>query len=504
MHFLFIYILLFFSSTVFAKDYFVNSFSGNDSNSGFSEEHAWKSLEKINQFEFKPGDTIFLMPNAEFFGQFKPTVSGKKDAPITLTAFHSDKGLPKIQAEGEFSSAIHLENASYWIIDGIEITNTGKTPEAKRMGVYLASKNHGVVEAITLRNLFIHDVNGLVSKQLGGGFGIKWEAISNKKKSSFDGILIEGCTLLRCDRNAIAGGLNPWTDLSNLSKNVLIRNNTIIDVGGDGIIIVGCDGALVEYNRIYGARKRFDISTKEMTKYAGPSVGIWPWSSLNTHVRFNEVWGYEGTFDGQAFDSDFNCSGTLFEFNFSSNNAGGFFLVCNWGEHEEEGRSIGNTGTVIRYNISLNDRLRGFVLNGPIESVSITDNIVFNTIEDDFPLFIDTPWDGFAESVIVENNLFYIDGVASHIQGTWNSEKIGEWKYQKPISYKNISFKNNAYSNIKDHNEEGMRLLGNDESLQSLIGRLSNDLLTKANFEKLIRFLKESKYWDEIDRYYAK
>ena len=49
-----------------------------------------------------------------------------------------------------------------------------------------------------------------------------------------------------------------------------------------------------------------------------------------------------------------------------------------------------------------------------------------------------------------------------------------------------------------------MRLLGNDESLQSLIGRLSNDLLTKANFEKLIRFLKESKYWDEIDRYYAK
>ena len=139
MHFLFIYILLFFSSTVFAKDYFVNSFSGNDSNSGFSEEHAWKSLEKINQFEFKPGDTIFLMPNAEFFGQFKPTVSGKKDAPITLTAFHSDKGLPKIQAEGEFSSAIHLENASYWIIDGIEITNTGKTPEAKRMGVYLAS-----------------------------------------------------------------------------------------------------------------------------------------------------------------------------------------------------------------------------------------------------------------------------------------------------------------------------------------------------------------------------
>jgi hypothetical protein len=450
MQYLFIFItLLFLSNPVFSKDYYLNSISGSDVNSGLSEKRPWKSLEKINQFKFKPGDTIYLLPDSEFVGQFKPSVSGKKGAPITLTTLTPEKEMPKIDAEGQFPSAIHLENVSHWIIDGIEITNTGKTPEAKRMGIYLASKNHGIVEAITLRNLFIHDVNGVVSKELGGGFGIKWEAISNKKKSSFDGILIVDCTLLRCDRNGIAGGLNPWTDLTNLSKNVVIRNNTIIDVGGDGIIIVGCDGALVEYNRIYGARNRFDISSKKMTQYAGPSVGIWPWSSLNTHVRFNEVWGYEGTFDGQGYDSDFNCSGTLFEFNFSSNNAGGFFLVCNWGEHEVEGRSIGNTGTVIRHNISFNDRLRGFVLNGPIESVLISENIIFNTIEDNFPLFIDTPWDGFAESVLIENNLFYTKGVASHIQGAWNSEKIGEWKYVKPISNQNIIFRNNAYSNIR-------------------------------------------------------
>jgi hypothetical protein len=483
MQFLFLYIsLIIFSNAVFAKEYFVNALNGNDSNSGLSEKRAWKSLDKINQFKFKPGDTIYLMPDSEFVGQFKPTVSGKKGAPITLTTLTPENEMPKIDAEGQFPSAIHL---------------------AKRMGIYLASKNHGVVEAITLRNLYIHDVNGVVSKELGGGFGIKWEAVSQKKKSSFNGLLIENCTLLRCDRNAIAGGLNPWTDLTNLSKNVVIRNNTIIDVGGDGIIIIGCDGALVEYNRIYGARNRFDISTKKMTQYAGPSVGIWPWSSLNTHVRFNEVWGYEGTFDGQAFDSDFNCSGTLFEFNFSSNNAGGFFLVCNWGEHEEEGRSIGNTGTVIRHNISFNDRLRGFVLNGPIESVLISENIIFNTIEDDFPLFIDTPWDGLAESVLIENNLFYTKGVASHIQGAWNSEKIGEWKYVKPISNPNVRFKNNTYSKVRGHEEEGMRLFDSGENLKTLIGRLSNDPQTNANFEKLIGFLKASKYWDEIDRYYS-
>ena len=218
---------------------------------------------------------------------------------------------------------------------------------------------------------------------------------------------------------------------------MVIRNNTIIDVGGDGIIVVGCDGALVEYNRIYGARNRFDISTKEMTQYAGPSVGIWPWSSLNTHVRFNEVWGYEGTFDGQRLTQILTalalCLSLILVQTMQAD-----FLVCNWGEHEEEGRSIGND--VIRHNISFNDRLRGFVLNGPIESVLISENIIFNTIEDDFPLFIDTPWDGFAESVLIENNLFYTRELP-HIQGAWNSEKIGEWKYVKPINNPNILLK---------------------------------------------------------------
>ena len=142
MQFLILYIsFIVFCNTVFAKEYFVNSLNGNDSNSGLSEKRAWKSLGKINQFKFRPGDTIYLMPDSEFRGQFKPSVSGKKGAPITLSTLMSEKEMPKIDAEGQFPSAIHLENVSHWIIDGIEITNTGKVPEAKRMGIYLASKS---------------------------------------------------------------------------------------------------------------------------------------------------------------------------------------------------------------------------------------------------------------------------------------------------------------------------------------------------------------------------
>ena len=38
--------------------------------------------------------------------------------------------------------------------------------------------------------------------------------------------------------------------------------------------------------------------------HAGASVGIWPWSSKDSVIRFNEVWGYKGTFDGQGLDSE--------------------------------------------------------------------------------------------------------------------------------------------------------------------------------------------------------
>ena len=74
----------------------------------------------------------------------------------------------------------------------------------------------------------------------------------------------------------------------------------------------------------------------------------------------------------------------------------------------------------------------------------------------------------------------------------------------KPINNPNILFKNNAYSNIREHEEKGMRLLDSGENLKTLISRLSTDPKTNANFIKLIGFLKASMYWDEIDRYYTK
>ena len=224
-----------------------------------------------------------------------------------------------------------------------------------------------------------------------------------------------------------------------------------------------------------------------------------PWEPLNRSLfRFNEVWGYRGTFDGQGFDSDFNCSGTTFEYNLSGDNAGGFFLICNWAQHEDSGQSIGNSNTLIRHNISFNDHVRSFVLNGPVRQVRILENIIYNTIEEDLPVLIDTPWGRYAESVEVTGNLFCTTGTARIFQGTWAGDGLGNWKYEGPINRETIRFKGNAFTQVADHDEEGIQHLEPDASLGDLIDRLKDDDESCAGFTELLHFLEGSRNWERI------
>ena len=69
-----------------------------------------------------------------------------------------------------------------------------------------------------------------------------------------------------------------------LSTRVVIRGNTLTDIGGDGIVPIGCDGCLIEHNVLRGGRMRAQ-------DYA---AGIWPWSCDNTVVQFNDGQRHEG------------------------------------------------------------------------------------------------------------------------------------------------------------------------------------------------------------------
>lgn len=116
------------------------------------------------------------------------------------------------------------------------------------------------------------------------------------------------------------------------------------------------------------------------------------------------------------------------------------------------------------------------------------------------PVVIDTPWDGYSESVEVTGNMFYTTGEAHIYKGTWAGDGLGNWKYKGPMNYETVQFKNNAYSRVVDHEEDGMQSLKHDETLQSLIDRLSDDSKTGDGFDKLLTFLRQSKQWSVIEK----
>ncbi len=394
-------ILLLFAAAALlpGRTYYVDGSAGSDANDGLSKSKPWKTLDRVNSVAFAPGDSILFKAGTRYTGQLHPRGSGSASRPI-LVDLYDDGPKPVIAAEGKFHEALLVENQDYWEISNLELTNTGEKREPFRYGVRVRAWDHGPMRHIHLKNLFVHDVNGsLVKQDRGEGHGIVWENGGDKVQSRFEDLLIESCRLLRTDRNGICGFTPyPVRDRSNRSRGVVIRRNLLEDIGGDGIKVWGAEGALVEHNVLRGARMRcFDYA-----------AGIWPWASDNTVIQFNEVSGVKGTKDGQAFDSDANCTNSTFQYNYSHDNDGGFMLVC----------CYVNTGTVVRYNISQNDRTRLFHMAGSNDNISIYNNVFYIGKDLDVDLFLWTGGkDQWTHDVRILNNIFYIAGVARNRSG---------------------------------------------------------------------------------------
>jgi len=68
------------------RTFHVDSKNGQDSNTGLSEHAAWRSLERVNTAELKPGDIVRFKCGGVWRGSLEP-VSGDEQAPVTYTSY---------------------------------------------------------------------------------------------------------------------------------------------------------------------------------------------------------------------------------------------------------------------------------------------------------------------------------------------------------------------------------------------------------------------------------
>lgn len=395
----------------YADTYYVDSRDGDDRASGRDSTAAWRSLGRVNQAHFQPGDTLLFRAGRIYEGQLKPQGSGTETQPIVVANF--GKGYkPRLQAHGRFLATVHLYNVSGWELSGLDISNHGPEREAGRAGIIVEIRDFGVAKAIRLHQLDIHDVNGSLVKKEGGGAGIIVKNGGRETPSWYEGLTIEHNTVKRTHRNGIL--INGYWSRDNWypSRAVVIRHNLLEGVPGDGIVPIGCDSALIEWNVMRDCPRLLPDSEA--------AAGIWPWSCDNTVIQFNEVSDHKAPWDAQGFDSDWNCRNTLIQYNYSHDNEGGFLLVCNDGSASTRS-SVGNTGTVVRYNVSVNDGGRiagkhaGFSpvihLPGPTSNTKIYNNVVlisaFRHPAADSTLIAFDNWHGYPDSTLIANNIFY-------------------------------------------------------------------------------------------------
>ncbi|ENM5917139.1 hypothetical protein CW613_001212 [Vibrio mimicus] len=382
------------NSTKIGKQYYIDNFNGNDSNNGNSQEQAWKTLPRVEDEVFQPGDKILFKRGGVWIGSLNPKGSGSSTKSITISAY-GNGNRPIINGNG-VENVIKLKNQQYWEISNLEVTNfvNGEIPAEARRGIHVVNENYGGenlsksnIETTTelkgfyIHDMYIHDVLGQDKKDAYGSAGIQFTVRIPKdnsinQRTTFNGVKIENNILKKVQRSGIILISNwssrdlvedidnnksekPWTPI----LNVHIIGNKLYNIGGDGIVPHVTDGAVIEYNFINGYN----------TMSTGANAGMWVYNGDNALFQYNEVTGGKSTRDGMPWDFDHGSQGIIYQFNYSYNNEGGTLLFC----ADVEGKGVRNG--VFRYNLSYNDLHQTFSIckGNNVSNVNVYNNVFY-------------------------------------------------------------------------------------------------------------------------------
>lgn len=467
-------------------NYYFDAVDGNDKNTGTSPGKPFKSLSIIKKLALKPGDSVLLKSGSLFSEPLYISCKGATGRQVVVGKYGGEKK-PHIKWNGTTTNSVHVFNSEYLVIRDLEISNKGKQPIDGLNGLLVELVNYGTAKDITIDNLFIHDVLGTINESdNGGGNAILCRNNVDQKPDSvssrFDTLVIQNCVIRNCQKDGIMMWGNWIRSKWNPSLHVIIRNNLIDGVPGHAIVPVACESPVVEYNVAKNA--------PQLSPEIDGVDGIWPWSCDNAVVQYNVVSDMRSQWDAYGFDADYNCSNSLFQYNLSYNNGGGFLLVCNSGGWSEDW-CIGNVGSVIKYNVSINDGHRDYIgknsskyfspvihCTGSIKNSVIEKNLIYvpkkkDPQVDKTILHLDN-WgkENFPDSTFFRNNFIYAEEPNLAVN---------------PENSTNHFFENNLY--VGDLKAPANGFARHNGSFDKSMWYDARD----SNWNKLVEFLKDKK-----------
>ena len=441
------------------RTYFINSKTGNDSNNGLSEDTPFKTLNKLQNIDFKAGDKILIASGDEVKGSLiLKNVKGTSEAPVVISSYGTGTK-PLINGKG-YLNGILLENCSFIEINNISITadgrpsNQDKSNEGDmRCGIKIIITKDGYYSHIHIKNIDIYDIffeNAGIKRSkeevrtANGtqkyGYGIR--IFNNHKASQLTNIKISDCKIRNVSHTGIKFTASKRSELKYGINNIEISGNKVLYVGGPGIQMSGVADCTVRKNIIDHSGSNDD------TRKWGRGSGLWTWGSDNVLIEHNKFLNANGPGDSAGAHIDFNCSNVIMQYNLSANNAGGFCEILG-----------NNYNCSYRYNVSINDGYRSKGVNGAFQEGKIlwlsgysgkrskrkgpfNSYIYNNTIYVKKDIVAKIAIDKNASGILIANNIFYLEGDCKLVKGDqYKPEKSGK------TTIKNVIFKNNVYLN---------------------------------------------------------
>jgi hypothetical protein len=101
--------------------FYVDARRGDDEASGRSRATAWRSLEKVNEAAFEPGDTVLFRRGGTWTGPLTLSAKGTAKRPITIGVYGSG---PRPRLTGGEGGCVVVEG-NHWRVGGLRATRCG-------------------------------------------------------------------------------------------------------------------------------------------------------------------------------------------------------------------------------------------------------------------------------------------------------------------------------------------------------------------------------------------
>jgi hypothetical protein len=256
-----------------------------------SLDSPWNDLAGINGTTLHPGDVAHFKRGTTCHGVLEPRGSGSAEEPVRLTAYGVG-ARPRIVADTNAEEALHLFNQQYWDIDSLDISG-GNT-----YGIFI-SGDAGVLHHIHLSNLLVHDVLGGEMKHKESGL-VSISPIS--AKAHFDDVVVDDVNAWHTNQWVgilVGGGNLGFPPENDWNTNAVIRNSTVHDVQGDGIVLFRVRHGLIDSSVAWS-------TGMQDTQTIGTPNAIWTWMCDECTVAGSEAYLTDSPgFDGGSFDIDY-------------------------------------------------------------------------------------------------------------------------------------------------------------------------------------------------------